>query len=69
MPSLKIAQRSAAFEAIKKLHQCGELSEKLLPINKRLCLKKYKDIYFKTWDKFADGMYLYCYKTYPPLYF
>lgn len=55
MPHLKIAKRSAAFEAIKRLHGCGELSDNLLPINKRKCLEIYTDRYFKTWNQFKDG--------------
>lgn len=55
LPSLKVAKRSAAFEAIKKLYCCGELSENLLPIKGQKCLDKFKDVYFKTWQQFDGG--------------
>ena len=35
MPTKRIADKSAALEAVKKLHKCGELNKYLLP-----CLKK-----------------------------
>ena len=35
MPTKRIADKSAALEAIKQLHKCGELNKYLLP-----CLKK-----------------------------
>lgn len=59
LPSLKLAQRSAAFEAIKKLYNCRELSENLLPINKQKCLENFKSIYFKSWEQFESGMHWY----------
>lgn len=59
LPSLKLAQRSAAFEAIKQLHQCGELSENLLPINRQKCLANFKEVYFKSWEGFPNGNGIY----------
>lgn len=55
MPNLKLAKRSAAFEAIKQLHQLGELTGNLLPINRQKCLDLYRNVYFKSWDQFPDG--------------
>lgn len=55
LPTLKLAKRSAAFEAIKQLYHAGELSENLLPINRQKCLDKYKETYFKEWSQFEDG--------------
>ena len=53
--TLKWAQRSVAFETIKKLHEIGELSDSLLPIHKEICLELYKDVYFQAWNQFANG--------------
>lgn len=55
MPSRKIAKRSAAFETIKKLHECGELSDNLLPITKLKCVELFKDHYFRSWNQFKEG--------------
>ena len=38
MPTKRIADKSAALEAIKKLHKVGELNERLLPISKMVDL-------------------------------
>ncbi|XP_031635095.1 endoribonuclease dcr-1-like [Contarinia nasturtii] len=54
MPNTKLAKRSAAFEAVKRLHIVGELSDHLEPITQNICLEKYKDIYFKTWNQFEE---------------
>lgn len=58
MPSLKLAKRSAAFKAIKKLYDCGELSESLKPFDDQERLERYNDVYFKTWAnaEFQNGM-------------
>lgn len=53
--TLKWAQRSVAFETIKKLYEIGELSDSLLPIHKENCLQLYKDVYFQSWDQFVNG--------------
>lgn len=55
MPNLKLAKRSAAFEAIKQLHRMGELTDNLMPINRQKCLDLNRDTYFKSWDQFPDG--------------
>lgn len=55
LPSLKLAKRSAAFEAIKALHKIGDLSDNLLPIRGQKCVDKYKDEYFRTWHQFENG--------------
>lgn len=55
MPTLKLAKRSAAFEAIKKLYDYGELSENLMPYSRQKCLERYDDVYFKTWTEFKNG--------------
>lgn len=34
MPTRRIADKSAALEAIKKLHKVGELNDNLLPVSK-----------------------------------
>lgn len=55
MPSLKMAKRSAAFEAIKQLHACGELSDHLKPIEPESCVELHSELYFKSWNQFKDG--------------
>lgn len=56
MPSLKGAKRSAAFETIKKLYAIGELTDRLMPVNREICLKRYEQVYFKHWSHFKMGM-------------
>jgi endoribonuclease Dicer len=38
MPTKRIADKSAALEAIQELHKAGELNEHLLPISKMVDL-------------------------------
>ena len=38
MPTKRIADKSAALEAIKELHKVGELNKRLLPISKAMDL-------------------------------
>lgn len=59
LPSLRDAKASAAFKAIKKLYQLGELNEHFLPINRETCLEKYKDVYFSKWNQFNDGKFIF----------
>lgn len=64
LPSLKLAKRSVAFKTIMELdkmelYNIGELSDN--PIDKENCLDLYKDIYFKSWDQFESGKFLYFY--------
>jgi len=35
MPSVVLAQRAVAVEAVKRLHQAGELDDNLMPIGQR----------------------------------
>lgn len=56
MPTLKLAKRSAAFEAIKKLYEYGELSENLMPYNRQKCLERFDKVYFDTWTEFKNGI-------------
>ena len=37
MPTKRIANKSAALEAIRQLHESGELNRHLLPVSKTLC--------------------------------
>lgn len=55
MPTLKWAKRSAAFEAIKKLYDNGELSDNLMPYNRQKCLERFDEVYFKTWTDYRNG--------------
>lgn len=57
MPSLRIAKRSASFEAIKQLYELNQFTDNLLPISSKKCLDKYSDLYFKTWKdpRFREG--------------
>lgn len=61
MPNVKIAKRSAAFNACVELYKNGELNDNLLPISNKKCLDRVKDIYFNHWnsDEFKNGMYFY----------
>lgn len=59
MPNSKLAKKSAAFEAVKKLHLAGELTDHLKPVTKKICIDKYKDIYFNTWKQFDAGEKIY----------
>lgn len=57
MPSLKLAKRHAAFKACKQLYLNGELSENLLPIDSTKKIDEIKDIYFKHWENFVEGIW------------
>lgn len=57
MPSLKLARRCASYRAVKKLYDCGELTENLEPVNREeRLLQRFGDVYFKTWTNFKQGM-------------
>lgn len=59
MPNIRLAKKSAAQKACVALHQCGELSDNMLPINKKKCLDLVKSTYFSHWesDAFKDGKF------------
>lgn len=57
LPSLKLAKRGAAFVAIKKLYECGQLSEHLMPYKGEKCLERFDEVYFNTWDNFKNGIF------------
>lgn len=59
MPNLKIARRSAAFEAIKQLHARGELSDNLKPMTSEKIMELHSDLYFDLWKLFEDGIRLF----------
>lgn len=50
MPNIKLAKRSAAWKACVELHKCNDLSDNMLPINKKKCLDLFKETYFSHWD-------------------
>lgn len=57
MPNIRLAKRSAAQKACVALHKCGDLSDNMLPINKKKCLDLVRETYFKHWqsDAFKNG--------------
>lgn len=52
MPTVKIAARSAALNAVALLHKRGELNEHLLPYNKVKGAENVRDFYFKHWAQY-----------------
>lgn len=60
MPNIRLAKRSAAQKACVALHQCKDLSDNMLPINKKKCLDLVRDEYFKHWqsDAFKNGKFI-----------
>lgn len=60
MPNIRLAKRSAAQKACVALHQCNDLSDNMLPINKKKCLDLVRDEYFKHWqsDAFKNGKFI-----------
>lgn len=54
MWNIKLAKRSAAFNACKKLYENGELNEHLIPIDSKYQLNHLEDVYFKHWKKFTE---------------
>ncbi|XP_053683457.1 endoribonuclease Dicer-like [Sabethes cyaneus] len=54
MTNVKLAKRSAAFNACKKLYEQGELSDYLIPIDSKRQLESLSNVYFEHWNKFAD---------------
>lgn len=54
MFNIKLAKRSAAFNACKKLYENGELNEHLIPIDSKYQLNKVEDVYFKHWKNFPE---------------
>lgn len=58
MKNIKLAKRSAAFNACKKLYENGELTDYLIPIDSKLQLQSLSSVYFKHWNDFGDGEFL-----------
>lgn len=56
MPALKLAKRAAAFQAIKRLYEAGELTENLMPYKGDKCLEQFTDTYFNAWKQFPNGI-------------
>lgn len=54
MNNVKLAKRSAAFNACKKLYEQGELNEYLIPVDSKRKLDNLSDVYFKHWNDFKD---------------
>lgn len=54
MPNIKLAKRSAAFNACKKLYENKELSEHLIPIDSKNQLNQLKSVYFEHWKDFEE---------------
>lgn len=57
MHNIKLAKRSAAFNACKKLYENGELNEHLIPIDSKYQLNHLENVYFKHWQDFNEGSY------------
>lgn len=55
MPHLKLAKRSAAFEAIKQLHAFGELNDSLRSMGWEKDVEKFSKNYCKSWEEFQHG--------------
>lgn len=55
MPSLKLARRSASYNAVKRLYDCGELTENLKPFDTDERLDRFDNVYFKTWTDYKQG--------------
>ncbi|XP_055622059.1 endoribonuclease Dicer [Toxorhynchites rutilus septentrionalis] len=53
MPNIKLAKRSAAFNACKKLYEHSELNEHLIPIDSKRKLDTVADVYFNHWKEFS----------------
>lgn len=56
MPSLKLARRSASYNAVKKLYDSGELTENLKPFDREERIERLDDVYFKTWTNYKQGL-------------
>lgn len=56
MKNIKLAKRSAAFNACKKLYESGELNEHLIPIDSKYQLSHMEDVYFKHWKNFSEDI-------------
>lgn len=54
MANVKMAKRSAAFEACKKLYEMGELNDHLIPIDSKRQLANVSEIYFRHWKQFEQ---------------
>nr|QXE98926.1 Dicer-2 [Aedes aegypti] len=52
MRNIKLAKRSAAFNACRKLYENKELNEHLIPIDCKYQLNNLKDVYFRHWKDF-----------------
>lgn len=59
MRNIKLAKRSAAFNACRKLYENKELNEHLIPIDCKYQLNNLKDVYFRHWKDFDAGEYYY----------
>ncbi|XP_062563406.1 endoribonuclease Dcr-2-like [Armigeres subalbatus] len=54
MTNIKLAKRSAAFNACKRLYENKELNEHLIPIDSKRQLDDLQDVYFKHWKDFEE---------------
>uniref|UniRef100_A0A1Q3FBT5 Putative endoribonuclease dicer n=1 Tax=Culex tarsalis TaxID=7177 RepID=A0A1Q3FBT5_CULTA len=54
MKNVKLAKRSAAFEACRLLYEAGELNEHLIPVDAKRQLANVSEIYFRHWKQFED---------------
>ncbi|XP_058457103.1 endoribonuclease Dcr-2 [Malaya genurostris] len=54
MRNVKLAKRSAAFNACKRLYENGELNDHLIPIDPKRKLLNLVNVYFTHWEQFAD---------------
>lgn len=55
MTNVKLAKRSAAFEACRKLYEAGELNDHLIPIDSKRQLVNVSEVYFRHWKQFEEG--------------
>lgn len=54
MSNVKLAKRSAAFEACRKLYDAGELNDHLIPIDSKRQLANVSEMYFRHWKQFEE---------------
>lgn len=54
MTNVKLAKRSAAFEACRKLYEAGELNDHLIPIDSKRQLANVSEVYFRHWKQFEE---------------
>lgn len=55
MTNVKLAKRSAAFEACRKLYEAGEFNDHLIPIDSKRQLANVSEVYFRHWKQFEEG--------------